>query len=205
MTAADLLHRAEQRALAVRLSSSAVRIIGAVVVLVLVWLHGQHVGRQSAELAAIDAQLDSVAKRTAVHVAHRDTTKAEVAKAVSRSDSLRTVTRAAQAKVRIVSDSVVAVVTPTSADPLAVIDYRVPPVVVAELQQDRAQIIQDALTIERLKADNAALEAIVGDKDATIGLLNEKVAHVSRSSWRRGVVAGAVAVLTIGAGIAIAF
>jgi hypothetical protein len=198
VTAADLIQRAEARAARVRLSSSALRVLVIVLVIVGVYLRGHADGRASEALVGIDAQLDTNSIHLAAAVHRREATKAEATKQTTASTAERVKTRTAQAKVRIVDDSTVETIAVLPAGAALIRDTIVPPLVVAELRQDRVQINQDEITIAALKADNLALQDIVLDQGDRITLMTERAEVGEHSAFWRGVKWGAVGVVTLG-------
>lgn len=207
MTAADLMARAEQRAKTLRLSASAARILGAVLVIVGVFLYGRHVGQSDASLDAVNAALQANAVQLAANARamraadqHRDSTRAVAQQAVARSDALRPTTRAAQSRVAIINDSVVGV----TVAPDVVLHDTIPPAVVTELRADRAQIQTDSITIRAQAADITALEAQVGTRDRRIALLEQRATDeeakeklVAGASFRSGLRWGAIGTAAI--------
>lgn len=201
MTAAELLTRAEQRARTIRLSANAMKIIGALALAFLIHRHGVQSGKDQTELAQVNAALATNAKALAKAVAHRDSTKVEAVAQVARADTMRTATRRAEAPIHITSDSTVTIreavpsvsgdTTPARADSVDVL-AQLPPPVIAELRADRAQILQDSITIRAQSADIRALEMTDSLHIEREGELTHKVDVVGSSAFHRGVEVGVV-------------
>lgn len=189
MTAAERVARAERWIAARRLSGGALRVLGAVAVIALVYVRGVGDGRAKERAAHVVAALDSNAHALAVAGKHRDSTKTIAVAAVHKSDVQRVKTEAARAHVAIVSDSEVSI-------------DRLPPVVVPMpvIQLIRATDTQAALdttTILALRADVRALEVRDSLHLARDSLRIEQLSIEGNRKFWLGAKVGAGAVIVI--------